>query len=265
MIGPLKIHGGKHYLASKMVRLMPPHLSYVEAYCGGCAVLLAKNPNGVSEVINDLDYQLTNFWNVLQCDESYKLFVRVMEAMPFSEYEFQEALHKPTGISPIDDAANFFIVSRQSLAGRNKSFAPLSKTRIRRGMNEQAAAWISAVDGLPAVHERLRRVVIRNTPAIELIESLDAKTTLFYLDPPYLPSTRSTVGEYGEFEMTLEQHIQLLETVVKCVGFVMLSGYHSELYDEYLRGWNVHKFNLPNNAAAGKTKERKQELVYCNF
>jgi DNA adenine methylase len=27
---PLKTHGGKHCLARKIVRLMPPHLHYVE-------------------------------------------------------------------------------------------------------------------------------------------------------------------------------------------------------------------------------------------
>ena len=29
---PLKWHGGKHYLAKKIIELMPPHLHYVEPY-----------------------------------------------------------------------------------------------------------------------------------------------------------------------------------------------------------------------------------------
>lgn len=29
---PIKFHGGKHYLASKIVALMPPHIHYVEPY-----------------------------------------------------------------------------------------------------------------------------------------------------------------------------------------------------------------------------------------
>lgn len=64
--GPLKWHGGKFYLAPKIVTLMPPHLHYVEPFAGGLAVLLAKDPEGVSEVINDLDGDLMNFWRVLQ-------------------------------------------------------------------------------------------------------------------------------------------------------------------------------------------------------
>lgn len=41
---PLKWHGGKHYLAQKIIDLMPKHLHYVEPFGGGLAVLLNKDP-----------------------------------------------------------------------------------------------------------------------------------------------------------------------------------------------------------------------------
>ena len=73
---PLKWHGGKYYLASKIVGLMPSHLHYVEPFFGGGAVLLARDPEddglwlfpnkGVSEVVNDINGSLINFWRVLQ-------------------------------------------------------------------------------------------------------------------------------------------------------------------------------------------------------
>jgi hypothetical protein len=31
---PLKWHGGKHYLARRIIDLMPPHIHYVEPYGG---------------------------------------------------------------------------------------------------------------------------------------------------------------------------------------------------------------------------------------
>lgn len=75
---PLKWWGGKNYLAPKIIDLMYPHLSFVEPYCGGMAVLLNKDPldprhqwgeksyeQGISEVVNDVYHPLQNFWDVL--------------------------------------------------------------------------------------------------------------------------------------------------------------------------------------------------------
>ena len=62
----------------------------------------------------------------------------------------------------------------------------MSRNRTRRQMNEQASAWLTCVEGLPAVHARLKRVVVLNQPALEVIKREDGEKTLFYLDPPYL-------------------------------------------------------------------------------
>ena len=76
MKGPLKTHGGKHYLAQKIISLMPPHTHFVEPFAGGLAVLLAKECEGISEVVNDLDGNFTNFWQVLQDEDSFARFQR---------------------------------------------------------------------------------------------------------------------------------------------------------------------------------------------
>jgi DNA adenine methylase len=105
MNGTLKYHGGKHYLAHEIVALMPGHMHYVEPYAGGLAVLFAKPWEGTSEVVNDLNGDLTNFWRVLQDRKSFADFRRRVEAIPFSETEWQEArepmeLHRdPSGWS----------------------------------------------------------------------------------------------------------------------------------------------------------------------
>ena len=88
---PLKWPGGKHYLATDVIDLMPLHTHYVEPYFGGGAVLLAKNPEGVSEVVNDLNGDLTNFWRVLQDEADFEQFARTMSAMPFSQAEWNRA------------------------------------------------------------------------------------------------------------------------------------------------------------------------------
>src|SRR5438309_11768314 len=100
---PLKWHGGKWYLAPKIVALMPAHIHYVEPFAGGLSVLLAKVPEGVSEVVNDLDGRLTNFWRVLQDEQAFAQFRRTLEAVPFSEPEWRAAEQNSDG-EPVERA-----------------------------------------------------------------------------------------------------------------------------------------------------------------
>src|SRR5262245_64717733 len=117
---------------------MPDHVHYVEPFAGSLAVLLAKDPAGVSEVVTDTDRELTNFWRVLRDEDTFARFRRAVDAIPFSQAEWEAAA--AGGADPIERAIRFFVRCRQSLAGRMDCFAPLSRTRTRRGRNEQVAA-----------------------------------------------------------------------------------------------------------------------------
>ncbi len=286
MTGPLKWHGGKSYLADWIISLMPPRcknpndpardksdngwLHYVEPYFGGGAVLLANDPEGISEVVNDINGTLIDFWTVLQHDHLFQEFNRLAEMTPFSQDEFETArafVAAPNMNTNYGLAWRFFVFCRQSLSGRMKDFASLTRNRTRRGMNEQASAWLNAVDGLGAVHERLQRVVILNKPALDVIRKQDGPRTLFYLDPPYLHETRVGTDEYGDNEMTREQHGELMAALSIVKGRFLLSGYPSKMYDDCARlnGWSCHEKKIDNKAAGGKTKRKMIECVWTNF
>lgn len=266
---PLKWHGGKTYLASKIIELMPPHTHYVEPYFGGGAVLFAKPCEGVSEVVNDLDGELTNFWRALRDGCAFGLFQRWIETMPMSEYEWKAAAHpaRPRmGDADVYAAMCFFIKYRQSRQGLGKDFATLSRNRTRRGMNEQASSWLSAVEGLPEAHERLKRVVILNRDAVEVIRQQDGPNTFFYLDPPYLHSTRAATKCYAH-EMSEDQHRQLLDALAFVKGKFILSGYRSPLYDSCAAAdnWRRVDIEIDNKSSSADVKEMKTECLWMNY
>jgi len=271
---PLKWHGGKYYLARKIVELMPRHVHYVEPFFGGGAVLLSRDPNdsshwlpphkGVSEVVNDLNGKLVNFWRVLRDERAFELFCRQVEAIPLSKDEWSIAHKHSYGLDEVSDAVAFFVDCRQSRSGLMNSFTAITRNRTRRQMNGNVSEWLSAVEGLRGIHSRLRQVLIENMAAVDLIKREDEPGTLFYCDPPYMHEARTSPDAYA-FEMTLDAHRELLEVLTKCKGRVMLSGYASKLYDTKLAEWNRHHFDLPNNAASGKTKRRMEEVIWCNF
>ncbi len=270
---PLKWHGGKGAfngkLAKWIISLMPKHLHYVEPFFGGGSVLLHKDPEGVSEVVNDLHSELINFWSVLRSPEWFEEFRRCIEAVPFSQAMFDGAGNirfAELSNGGIDRAVRFFIRCRQSRQGLQKDFATLSRNRTRGGMNEQVSAWLTAVEGLLDVHTRLKRVVILNRPALEVIRQQDGPETCFYLDPPYLHETRSTTGEYAH-EMTRNDHAHMLGVLAKINGKFLLSGYESELYLDFAEAmkWKRHDFQIVNNSSSKATKDVKTECVWTNF
>lgn len=271
---PLKWHGGKYYLAAKIVKLMPQHLHYVEPFFGGGAVLFARRPEddslwvgdhvGVSEVVNDINGRLINFWRVLRDEEHFARFRRAVEAVPMARAEWDQAHAHEYGQDPVADAVAFFVDCRLSRSGMMTTFTSVTRNRTRRGMNGNASEWLGTVDGLPEIHARLRRVVIENMPAVSLIRREDTPDTLFYCDPPYVHETRASQDVYAH-EMKEEDHRELLGALKECRGKVMLSGYAHPLYDDALAGWTRHTFDLPNNAAGGASKRRMTEVVWCNY
>jgi DNA adenine methylase len=279
---PLKWHGGKHDLAKWIIGLMPPRcknpnnpakdpadtgwLHYVEPYFGGGSVLLANDPEGISEVANDRYTRLTTFWKVLQGLDSFAEFEMQVQCVPFSSDEYSTAIKWSKWPTEVEDAVAFFITCRQSLAGRMDSFASITRNRTRRGMNEQVSAWLNCIKGLPAVHARLKRVLILNKPALSVIRKEDGPRTLFYLDPPYLHETRATTGEYAH-EISVLDHICLLESLTTIEGRFLLSGYRSKLYEEHAvkNGWTCHEMKINNHAAGGKKKRIMTECVWTNF
>lgn len=60
--------------------------------------------------------------------------------------------------------------------------------------------------------------------------------------------------------MTEEQHIKLLEAALNHPGKVMISGYESEMYTEYLKGWSV----ITKSTQAERGVPRK-EVLWMNY
>jgi len=162
-------------------------------------------------------------------------------------------------------ALMFFVRFRQSRQALGNCFCTLSRNRTRGGMNEQASSWLSAVEGLPEFHDRLKRVVILNYDALDVIKQQDGPNTFFYLDPPYLRETR-VAGEY-KHEMSDEDHRFLLDALSQIKGKFLLSGNPSVMYDaaaiDY--NWKCVRREIDNKASSKKVKGQRTECLWANY
>jgi DNA adenine methylase len=113
--------------------------------------------------------------------------------------------------------------------------------------------WSRVPDELATLAERLQHAEIENRPALQVIKRFSTADTLIYADPPYLPETR-TQKMYDE-EMTLEEHVELLDALLSHKGSVVLSGYSNELYDRMLHAWERVELKAPKvEAGASRTE-----------
>jgi DNA adenine methylase len=259
---PVKWHGGKRYLASRIIEFFPNHRVYLEPFGGGASVLLNKPPVEV-ETYNDLDERITRLFRVLR--EQGPAFVEQAWFVLYSQIEFEKASEYPPEATELQMAMCDFIRWRQSFGGKGKSWS-YTTGRARGGMAGDVNAWWTAIEMLPEIIDRLRRVQIICQPATDAIERFDHKEGLIYCDPPYVHRTRSKGGTkvYG-VEMSDDEHRQLAATLSKCKAKVVVSGYPSELYSEIYDGWRTVDFDIANHAAGGKSKGRATERLWLNF
>ena len=275
---PLKWHGGNTYLKAWMWSLAPlsvaeDPLGYTHravAFAGGLQDFWQMPHHGISETINDVNSWVSNFWLRLR-DDGDEL-CRLLTLTPFSEVEFEAARERmETGepASSVRDAADFFIVHRQSRQSMGKSYATPTR-RIRGGMNEGVSAYLSAVDDLPEFVKRLRQVQIYNEDFTDFIRRHDHELCYHVWDPPYLcvdedgSDIRVSKTAYVH-EMTIEQHIDLLELAAGAKGKFLLQGYPSKLYARYAEDCGWHVFTKEVDAKSSKKRSKRIETIWTNY
>lgn len=250
----LRYFGGKWAIAPWVIDHLPPCRIYVEPFGGAASVLLRKARSPV-EVYNDLDEEIVGIFEVMQDPLRCAELVRRLRRTPYSRVQFERAFQ------PSRDAvgrAQRAIVRAYQAFHHEALFNPRKTTfadaRHRTG-GSKSREWVSYPRGLAAIHRRLQGVVIERRDALEVIRAQDTPQTLFFVDPPYLPSTRSDSGY--RCELSLAQHVELLERLKVVQGMVVLAGYPSELYDELLAGWG--RVERPARAA-GSMRARREVL-----
>ncbi|GIH26025.1 DNA methyltransferase [Acrocarpospora phusangensis] len=256
---PMPYYGSKQTLGDQIAALLPPHEHYVEPYAGSLAVLLAKSPSRM-ETVNDIDEDLMVFWRVLR-ERSGEL-EQICALTPHSRAEYRTA--KYADLSAMDDlerARMVWIILTQGRAGTMKSTGwrhfqdPAGSSS---GMPRYLAGYVGRL--APAA-ERLAQVSLECRPALELVAAYGRhEDVLLYVDPPYLGSTRARNYRH---EMGSEAaHRELATALDACRSAVVLSGYHSDLYDELFEGW--HRTELDAHTGQSNGYQKRTEVLWSN-
>ena len=254
--------GGKSKLAKDIVTLMPPHRRYIEVFAGGLSVLYAKPSlrdileqrkqerqkrlvnkqsnvtysfndiilsineriDKYSEIINDINGDLINLHTIIKTrPQSLR---QELSTMLYSREIFENIKKgKIQARNAIQRAAFYYYMLSYSFSSRGVSFA-MAKNRHAKNLYKDFSVF----------SKRLRNVCIENMDFGKLIQEYDYEHALFYLDPPYVRSSRKS-GKLYRHEMDDDQQRQMLDLITRSRAKIVLSGYQSELYDNALQGW----------------------------
>ncbi len=234
--------GGKSRLAAQIISLLPEHTTYVEPFCGGCAVFFRKERSRV-EILNDRDDRLITLLRVFRFHPDELL--REIAYLTHSRAEFRDALAQP-GITDIQKAARFLLIVKAAFGSR------LASPTFGTATTEPANFHLSDLTAsIAAARERLDGVTIENLDFAEVIARYDSPGTLFYCDPPYI----GTAGYACRFTMC--DHVRLRDALAAIKGRTVVSFNDCPETRRLYNGWEIRELGVAYSVG-GKGADRKR-------
>lgn len=257
---PISYYGGKQNMLRHILPVIPNHQIYTEAFFGGGAVFFAKEP-AASEIINDANAMVINFYKVVQTD--FLSLKAKIEATLFSRATYTVALtiyKMPHLFTELQQAWAFYIATNMGFSSKIGSwgFDKYGK-RLKSFLNRKLNFDESICD-------RLERTQIECVDAVRVITTYDCEDAFHYIDPPYIDTH---MGHYGGY--TREDYKQLLETLSTLKGKFLLSGFPNDILEEYLQKnqWHIKSFEklkTASKATLGKPRTtKKTEVLVANY
>lgn len=262
MNSPIKYFGGKGGMYKTIISHFPKekYKIYVEPF-GGSYVVGLNKPITEVEIYNDLEKNVYSLYKVLSDKELFKEFKEKCDLVFYSDdirKDFKKEIKND--ISLVDRAFYFFYINRTSHNGIG-GFSV--NTYVRRSMSKSISDYLSAIDKLPELHDRLSKVIVTNKDGVDLINKYNGTDCMIYCDPPYEQSTRGS-ARY-DIDMDSCGHMKFLDSVINSKSKILISGYDCDMYDILVEN-GFSKLNFSVNTITGTfDKKTKVETLWKNY
>lgn len=249
----LNYPGSKQMIKDWILSYIPKHTVYVEPYFGSGSIFFDKDRAKI-EVINDIDQDIYNYFKVIR-DKPNEIIEQIMFT-PFSIEEYHNSRIINENDNDIEKARKFAIRCYFGIGNSAVYKSGFRRSKSATSSNK-AKTWSMLPEQLQEATEKLKFAIIENDEAINIIKKYDNEDVFIYCDPPYVLSTRKE--HLYNYDMTDEQHMELLEVLKNHKGKILLSGYDNDLYNTVLKGW--HKETIVTNSERG----RRVECLWMNY
>jgi DNA adenine methylase len=258
---PFGWYGGKRSHLKHLLPLVPEHEHYLEAFAGAAALFFAKTPCAGVKTINDLDGGVASFYRVLRDPDLFGQFYRMLQVTEYSRALFLECRSLwRSEEDPVKRAWRWWYVARLSFSGHFSHSMGTNAKCARRGMAKNVSSFLSTIDGLPALHERIRGAQIECMDFRPLLARYDGPGYFCYCDPPYVLDTRVGGDRYA-LELSDNDHADLVDCLLAYRGKVLLSGYAHPVYSPLeAAGWRRVDYAKRSSAANGAIAAERDRM-----
>lgn len=234
---------------------------FVDVMCGSANVAL--NVNYPLITVNDLNDNIINLFEVLR--NNYDEFLRVLYFTPFSRAELYKIIESPRPECKIEWARHYFVKCQLGYGAngsQNDHKGAGFEYTVQKSAFYRVDNWNVKLKRLAKIAEKLRGFQVESRNAIDLIEKVDKTSSIIYVDPPYLFSTRHSGKRYLH-EVDEEFHLHLVTKLLSVKNaYWVLSGYDSELYNDLLSG---HHKSVNKKTKLTVSKKEQTECVWMNY
>jgi DNA adenine methylase len=235
--------GSKYKIATKIIKQIPSHKTYVEPFFGGGGVFFKKQPSE-KEIINDLDKQLI---------KDYKLIKMVSTDLKQYPLNLKSIPSQTTFIKKPNKTKEEQLT--ESIIRRCGGFG---SQYITTGKVYKPANPYSKLKNIQEYKKRFNNTTIISQDYRSVIHKYDSPTTFFYLDPPY----EKTKDLYDEENMNFEEMYNLLKTIK---GKFLLSINDSPTIRQIFKGFKINSLTVKAYGNVGIGKNDRKELFIKNY
>ena len=233
---------------------------YLEPYGGSGAMLLSRPLSGHVEIYNDI-YE--NVYSLFKCLSDKALFDELKARCDLALYssqlraEYKEKLKEKLSLP--ERAYYYWYVNRSSHNGVGGWSVNCC---VRRKMSKATSDFLSCIDRMGELHDRLSAVIIENRDAIKLIKKYDQSNVFIYCDPPYHHDTRGSSRYVHDY--TDEQHEEFIDACLASQAKILVSGYACPAYVRLETKFKRIDFEV-NTIDGTFEKKTKVESLWKNY
>lgn len=257
---PIKWVGGKSKLVSILLSQIPEHEGYVEVF-GGAGWLLFAKSSSKWEILNDLDSNLYNFWNVIQ--HSKDEFINSFKYEIISRAKFDEFKEIYINKNYKDDIHRAHIFYYLLMAGSGASLPNGGGSGFGTAKDKNRLNLDRMPKDIESAHSRLKRVTIECNDFRKIFKSYDNESTFFYLDPPYRNTKRSS---YPVGKFTDNDYMDLADICNSIKGKFLLT-INDDIYIRTLfKDFNISPVNVYYSTSSNNSgRKNYPELLIKNY